>query len=68
MTEDRAPAPRGSLLLYGLAFVLMLAAGASFAASAKGFLESTRLLWVSAAFSLAAIAAAIAGVVVPRRR
>jgi len=64
----RARAPRGSLLLYAVAFALMLAAGACFAAAAKGFLESTRLLWVSAGFSLAAIAVAVAGVFVPRRR
>ena len=48
--SHRARAPRGSFLLYGLAFAMMLAAGAFFAAAAKGFLESTRLLWVSAGF------------------
>jgi len=64
----RARAPRGSLLMYAIAFGLMLAAGACFAAAAKGFLESTRLLWVSAACSVAAIVAAVAGVFVPRQR
>jgi hypothetical protein len=66
--SHRARTPRGSLALYGLAFALMLTAGAFFAAAARGFLESTRLLWVSAGFSLAAIAVAVAGMFVPRHR
>ena len=68
MTQDQARAPRGSIALYALAFVLMLVGAAFFVAAAKGFLESTRLLWVSAAFSAAAIVAAIAGLFAPRGR
>lgn len=59
---------RGSFALYLVAFVLMLVAGASLVLSAKGLLESTRLLWVSTGFSIAAIVAAAVGLVVPRRR
>ena len=59
---------RGSFLLYVVAFVLMLIAGASFVMSAKGLLESTRLLWVSTGFSVAAIVVAVVGLVIPRRR
>jgi hypothetical protein len=55
-------------VLYAVAFLLLLAAGASLVASARGFLSSTRLLWVSAGFSVLAISAAIAGVWVPRRK
>ena len=59
---------RGSFALYALAFVLLLVAGGSLVASARGFLSSTRLLWVSAGFSVLAISAAVAGLWVPRRR
>jgi hypothetical protein len=51
-----------------VAFVLMLAAGAALVASAKGLLESTRLLWASSALSAAAIVAAVVGLFIPRRR
>lgn len=59
---------RGSFGFYIVAFVLMLVAGASLVMSAKGLLESTRLLWVSTGFSVAAILVAVVGLVVPRRR
>ncbi|MGZ4152113.1 MAG: hypothetical protein ACXVP3_06680 [Actinomycetota bacterium] len=68
MTDAPAGRPRGSFVLYAVAFVLLLAAGATFVASARGFLSSTRLLWVSAGLSALAISAAIAGLLVPRRR
>jgi hypothetical protein len=68
VTDAQARRPRGSFVLYAVAFVLLLAAGVSFVASARGFLSSTRLLWVSAGFSALAISAAIAGLWVPRRR
>jgi hypothetical protein len=54
--------------MYVVAFVLMLAAGAALVASAKGLLESTRLLWASSALSAAAIVVAVVGLFVPRRR
>jgi xanthine/uracil permease len=59
---------RGSIALYVVAFVLMVAAGVALVASAKGLLESTRLLWVSTGLSVSAIAAAVLGLLVPRRR
>jgi len=59
---------RGSFAFYIVAFVLMLVAGLSLVMSAKGLLESTRLLWVSSGFSAAAIVVAVVGLVVPRRR
>ena len=54
---------RGRLVSYWLALVLLVVAGGCLAASARGFLESTRLLWLSAAFSAAAIVASLAGVI-----
>jgi hypothetical protein len=60
--------PRGSFAFYIVAFVLMLVSGASLVMSAKGLLESTRLLWVSTGFSVAAIVVAVVGLVIPRRR
>ena len=59
---------RGSFSLYIVAFVLMLLAGGSLVMSAKGLLESTRLLWISTGFSVAAIVVAVVGLVLPRRR
>ena len=59
---------RGSFALYVVSFILMVAAGVALVASAKGLLESTRLLWVSAALSACAILVALVGLFVPRRR
>ena len=58
---------RGWVSLYAVAFVLLVGAGAALVASAVGFLESTRLLWVSTGLSAAAIVTAILGVALPRR-
>ena len=66
--QDEPRLQRGAIALYVVAFVLMVAAGAALAASAKGLLESTRLLWVSTGLSAGAIAAAVVGLFVPRRR
>lgn len=68
MSDARERPPRGSFTLYVVAFILMLAAGASLVGSAKGLLESTRLLWISTGLSVAAIVAAVVGLFVPRRR
>ncbi len=68
MSHTGARPPRGSFALYVVAFVLMLAAGVALVASAKGLLESTRLLWASSALSAAAIIAAVVGLFIPRRR
>ena len=49
--------------LYAVALGLVLAAGVALAMSAGGFLANTRLLWVSAGLSIAAIVAAVLTVV-----
>jgi hypothetical protein len=54
--------------LYAVALVLMLVAAGALAASARGFLGSTGLLWLSTALSVAAIVAALAGLWLPRHR
>ena len=51
------------LSFYVVAFLLMAASGFTLAVAARGFLASTRLLWLSAGMSLAAIIAAVASVV-----
>jgi hypothetical protein len=55
------------LVLYVVGFALMAVAGFTLAVSARGFLASTRLLWLSAAMSAAAIIAAVASVLWPAR-
>jgi hypothetical protein len=55
------------LVLYVVGFVLMAVAGFTLAVSARGFLASTRLLWLSTGMSAAAIVAAVASVVWPAR-
>jgi hypothetical protein len=60
--------PRGWFSLYAVAFGLVVAAGATLVASARGFLESTELLWVSSGLSTVAIVLAVAGVLLPRQR
>jgi hypothetical protein len=53
--------------LYAVAFLLLVGAGVAMAASARGLLESTRLLWASAVLSGLAIVMAIVSLVLPRR-
>jgi uncharacterized membrane protein len=66
---DQAPERRRGLVwLYSLAFLLVIGSAVAFTASATGFLESTRLLWLSTGLSAAAIAFAVIGVLLPRRR
>ena len=65
--EGAGRRPRGWVSLYALAFVLLIGAGTAIAASAVSLLESTGLLWVSAALSVLAIVVAIVSVVLPRR-
>ena len=62
-----ASKPRGWVSLYGLAFVLMAAAGVTLGVSARDFLSNIGLLWVSTALSGAAILVSIIGVLLPRR-
>ena len=53
------------LALYVTSFVLVVAAGLALLVSVREFFASTRLLWVSAALSIAAIL--VAAVTVVRR-
>ena len=62
------PRPRGWVSLYVVAFAVLLGAGAALGVSARGFLESMGLLWLSIALSGAAIVFAVASVVLPPRR
>jgi hypothetical protein len=55
------------LALYVVGFLLMAASGFSLAVAARGFLSSTRLLWLSAGMSVGAIVAALASFVWPVR-
>ena len=59
--------PRGSFVLYAVAFGLLVAAGALLGIAAVTFLDSLPVLWASVALSALAIVAAVAGIVVPRR-
>ena len=59
--------PRGSFLLYGVAFAALVIAGALIGIAAITFLDNLTLLWASVALSVVATVAAIAGIVVPRR-
>jgi predicted exporter len=68
VTDEGSRRPRGWLSLYLVSFVLMIAAGAVLVLAARDLLRSLTPLWISTGLSAAAIAAAVAGVVLPRRR
>jgi hypothetical protein len=57
---------RGALWLYVVAFAFLLVAGAVFVIASRGFLNSLRLLWFSAGLSVAAIAASLLSLILPR--
>jgi hypothetical protein len=57
-----ASARNARLVLYVVAFLLMLAAGLTLVLSVRALLASTRLLWLSAGMSAAAIIAALASI------
>ena len=62
------PTPRrGWVSLYAMAFTLLVGAGVALVASSAGALRSIGLLWLSALLSAAAIIAAVAAVILPRR-
>jgi hypothetical protein len=68
-TADETPRrPRGWASLYAVAFLLMLAAGATLILAIRGFLESTGPLWLSIGLSGAAIVVSVVSVLLPRRR
>jgi hypothetical protein len=68
MEESEPRQRRGWVSVYAVAFGLMAAAAIAIAASSLGSLRSIGLLWFSSALSVAAIVAAVASVLVPRRR
>jgi len=60
-------ARQGWVSLYAAALVLMVVAGAVLVVASLGSLKSIPLLWISAAFSVAAVVVAVASVLAPRR-
>jgi hypothetical protein len=58
---------RLSLGAFALSFVLVLLSVVAVLASVRGFLESTRLLWLSVCLSATAIVGAAASVLLARR-
>ena len=67
-TEREARAKRAPVILYTLAFVLLLAALGALLLAVRNFLQDLWPLWVSAGLSVAAILFAIAGMITARRR
>jgi hypothetical protein len=67
VTGDPGPGP-GSIWLYASAFALMLAGGAVLVVTSIGSLQSTRLLWLSAGLSYAAVVFAVLSLVLPVER
>ena len=65
--SDEAPRPSGSMTVYAVAFVLMLAAGALLGLAAREFLRETSMLWASIALSASAVVLSVLSVVLPRR-
>jgi hypothetical protein len=67
--SDRAREPLGRLPLgvFAVSFVLVLLSLVAVLASVRGFLESTRLLWLSVSLSALAIVGAAASVLLARR-
>lgn len=60
--------PRGWMSLYLVSFGVLVAAGLALAVSARGFLESVGLLWLSFSLSLGAMVTAVVSVVLPPRK
>jgi hypothetical protein len=58
---------RASVIAYAVAFVLLLVAGGILVVAGRSFLSSFGVLWASIACSVAAIVAAAASVLLPRR-
>jgi hypothetical protein len=65
--SDEVPRPRGSMAVYAVAFVMMLAAGALLGLAAREFLRETSMLWASIALSASAVVLSVLSVVLPRR-
>jgi hypothetical protein len=58
---------RGSIAVYGIAFVVMLAAGAALGLAARELLRETGLLWASIGLSAAAAVLAALSLALPGR-
>jgi hypothetical protein len=65
VTERR---PRGRLDLYLVSVASLVGAIVAVAVAARGFLESTGLLWLSVGLSSLALVSAVAAVLAPCRR
>jgi Na+/proline symporter len=59
--------PRGSVVLFAVAFVVMLAAGVLLGLAAREFLQESMLLWASIALSVSAVVLAVLAAALPRR-
>ena len=55
------------MVVYAVAFVLMLSAGALLGLAAREFLRETSMLWASIALSTSAVVLSVLSVVLPRR-
>ena len=55
-------------MLYAVAFVIMLVAGALLGVAARDFLDNTAILYLSTGLSVLAIVLAVVALVAPRRR
>ncbi len=55
------------MAVYGVAFVVMLAAGLLLGLAAREFLRESGLLWASIALSTGAVVLAVVSLVMPRR-
>jgi uncharacterized membrane protein len=55
------------MAIYGIAFLVMLAAGVLLGLAAREFLRETGLLWASIALSAGAVVLAVVSLVLPRR-
>ena len=64
---SEAPESRGSMAVYGVAFVVMLAAGLLLGVAARECLRESGLLWASIALSAGAVVLAVVSLVLPRR-
>jgi uncharacterized membrane protein YfcA len=63
-----APARRAPVILYTMAFILLVAALGSLLLAVRGFLQELWPLWLSAGLSVTAILAALTGMRTVRRR
>jgi drug/metabolite transporter (DMT)-like permease len=58
---------RTGLWLYAAGFTLLIAAGVIFTVASRGYLNSIRLLWLSAGLSVGAIVVSVLGLTLARR-